>query len=130
MADKLILRMKDGGMLKCSSRIPFSAAFDKVTVIDDGGKVLKIPIATVKAIFFVKDFAGNPQYKAGSEFSEGSPKAGKVFTVKFHDGEIIKGRVLNIAEDKRGFFLYPADPLDNNEKVFVVRSDEIEISSE
>lgn len=130
MGSKLILRLKDGSMLKCSSRIPFSAAFENVTVIDEAGEVHKIPISEIKAIFFVKDFKGNPHYKAGAEFSEGSPKAGKTVSVKFHDGEIIKGKVINPAEGQKGFFLYPADPLDNNEKVFVVRSNALEIKTE
>jgi hypothetical protein len=130
MAGKLILRKKDGSMLKCSSRIPFSAAFQQLSVIDEDGKVLKIPLAELKAIFFVKDFEGNPNYKAGREFGEGSPRAGKIYSVSFHDGEIIKGRVLNLAETKTGFFLYPADPLDNNEKVFIVRSDDISVNLE
>ncbi len=130
MSNKLILRLKDGSMLKCSSRIPFSAAFENVTVIDESGGVHKIPISEIKAIFFVKDFSGNPNYKAGAEFGEGSPKAGKTVTVKFHDGEVIKGKVINPAEGKNGFFLYPADPLDNNEKVFVVRKNTIDIVME
>lgn len=122
MGDKLILRMKDGTMIRCTTRIPFSAAYEKVTVIDDNGEVHKIPLNQIKAIFFVKDFMGNPHYKAGKEFTEGSPKAGKTVTVEFEDGEIIKGKALNFNEDKNGFFLYPADPLDNNEKVFVIKS--------
>jgi len=130
MADQLILRKRDGSMLKCTSRIPFSAAFQQLTVLDDEGKVLKIPLSDLKAIFFVKDFEGNPHYKAGKEFGEGSPRAGKIYSVSFHDGEVMKGRVLNLAEDKSGFFLFPADPLDNNEKVFIVRSDDIKITLE
>lgn len=130
MGNKLILRMKDGSMLKCTSRIPFSAAFENVTVIDEKGEVLKIPVTDIKAIFFVKEFNGNPNYKAGAEFGDGSPKAGKTVSVKFHDGEIIKGKVINLAEGQNGFFLYPADPLDNNEKVFVVRNKDVEIKTE
>jgi hypothetical protein len=130
MAQKLIVRMRDGSILKCSSRIPFSAAFQMITVLDDSGKVLKIALSDLKAIFFVKDFDGNPNYKAGKEFGEGSPRAGKIYSVSFHDGEVIKGRVLNLAEENSGFFLYPADPLDNNEKVFIVRSGDINIQME
>jgi len=130
MAEKLILRKRDGSMLRCSSRIPFSAAFQQITVLDEEGKLLKLPLSDLKAIFFVKDFDGNPHYKAGKEFGEGSPRAGKIYTVSFHDGEVIKGRVLNLAEENSGFFLYPADPLDNNEKVFIVRSDDLRITPE
>lgn len=130
MAEKLILRRRDGTMLRCTSRIPFSAAFQQITVLDEDGKVLKYPLSDLKAIFFVKDFEGNPHYKAGKEFGEGSPRAGKICSVSFHDGEVIKGRVLNLAEEKTGFFLYPADPLDNNEKVFIVRSHDLKVTME
>ncbi len=127
MGNKLILRMQDGSMIKCSTRIPFSAAYKKVTVIDEKGAVHKIPLSSIKAIFFVKDFEGNSKYKAGSDFNEGSPKAGKSVSVKFHDGEVIRGKAINISDEKDGFFLYPADPLDNNEKVFIVRKNVLEV---
>ena len=44
----------------------------------------------------------------------------KKLIVTFHDGETIRGRVLGSMEMGCGFFLLPADPTGNNEKIFVV----------
>ncbi len=122
MQEKIVLRMKDGSMRKCSTYSHFSAAFTKMKVVTTEGKVESVDLSDLKAIFFVYEFEGNPGYKAGGDFEEASPKAGRIVRVCFQDGEVIRGRVLNLAEGRSGFFLYPADPLDNNRKVFVVRS--------
>lgn len=119
---KIILRQRDGQMVRCSTYSHFSAAFKQIKVVTAQGKVETVALEDVKAIFFVRDFAGDADYKASVEFVPGSPRAGRPVTVTFEDGEIIRGRVLNLAEDRPGFFVFPADPRDNNEKVFVVRS--------
>lgn len=130
MRRKLILRKRDGSMVRCETFSHFSAAFRDIKVIDTTGAVSSVPLADLKAIFFVRDFEGNPHYKAHGEFVEESPKAGQVVKVTFHDGETLRGRVLNISESGSGFFVFPADPLDNNERVFVVRSPDIKVEVE
>ncbi len=42
--------------------------------------------------------------------------------VTFGDGEKLCGKVINLAEEASGFFLFPPDPMDNNLKIFVVRA--------
>lgn len=130
MGEKVVLRMKDGTMKKCSTHTHFSAAYRHIKVVTVSGEVETVDMADVKAIFFVKAFEGDPGYKAGRDFTEGSPRAGKVVRVTFGDGETIRGRVLNMAEQRRGFFLFPADPRDNNEKVYVVRAPDARIEVE
>jgi hypothetical protein len=130
MGQKIVLRMKDGSMKKCSTHTHFSAAYRHIKVVTMKGEVETVALDDVKAIFFVKAFEGDPGYKAGREFTEDSPKAGQAVCVTFGDGEIIRGRVLNMAEERQGFFLFPADPRDNNEKVYVVRAPDARIEVE
>jgi hypothetical protein len=122
MRQKIVLRMRDGRLKKCTTFSHFSAAFAKIKVLTIEGWVETVNLSDVKAIFFVREFEGNPAYKARKDFHEGSPKAGRAVTVRFADGEVMRGKVINLAEKSGGFFLFPADPNDNNLKVFVVRA--------
>ncbi|MEJ2366829.1 MAG: hypothetical protein P8Z49_00390 [Acidobacteriota bacterium] len=125
MAQKLILRKRDGQMIRCETNTHFSSSLRELKVIGTDGGIRSVPLNDLKAVFFVQDFEGNPAYRPTSEYSEESPKAGKSVTVTFPDGEILRGRVLSIPEGGAGFFLFPADPLENNEKVFVVRAPDV-----
>jgi hypothetical protein len=127
---KVILRLKDGTMVKCDTYSHFSAAYKNIKVVTAGGKVESVPLEDLKAIFFVRDYSGNPDYKAHGNFVPGSPKAGQAIKVTFEDGEVLSGKVINLAEDRPGFFMFPADPKDNNERVFVVRSPGTQIQME
>jgi hypothetical protein len=127
---KIILRRKDGVLVRCSTYSHFSAAYRHIKVVTAEGKVESVPLGELKAIFFVKEFTGNPDYHPTPEFVAGSPRAGRPVQVTFDDGETLRGKVLNIAEDRPGFFLFPADPKDNNNKVFVVRSPGVQVDVE
>lgn len=130
MRRKLILRKRDGSMVRCETFSHFSAAFRDIKIINTGGEVESVPLSDLKAIFFVRDFEGNPHYHAHADFVEESPKAGQAVKVTFHDGEVLRGRVLNFSDGASGFFVFPADPLDNNERVFVVRTPELVVEME
>ena len=121
MRQKIVLRMMDGSMEKCSIYSHFSVAYKKIKVLDTQGKLKTVDLKDVKAIFFVRNHGGDPAYTPSGEFTAESPKAGQVVRVTFGDGEVLRGRVINLAEGASGFFLFPPDPRDNNLKIFVVR---------
>ena len=127
---KVVLRMRDGGLRKCSIYSNLAASYQTVKVLTTEGQVETVDISDLKAVFFVRDFEGTPGRHAQRTFKKGSPMAGQVVSVRFPDGELIRGRVLNLAENKPGFFLYPADPEDNNEMVFVLRAPDIRVEVE
>ena len=77
-----------------------------------------VPIARLKALFFVRDFNGNPQYQERRTFS--GKGQGRRVEVTFSDGETILGTTLSYRPDNQGFFVSPADPAANNTRVFVV----------
>jgi hypothetical protein len=84
------------------------------------GKRSEILLKDLKAIFFVKDFAGNSQYKE-SKTSE-SPVRGRKIEVTFRDGEKLVGSSQAYNLKNLGFFLFPLDDKSNNSRIFVVSS--------
>ncbi|MGE3179466.1 MAG: PilZ domain-containing protein [Vicinamibacterales bacterium] len=81
-------------------------------------KKLAVPFTDLKAIFFVKDHVGNPGY---AETKTLDPAArGRRVSVTFRDGEEIVGTTVNYNSSAPGFFVQPADPDSNNERIFVV----------
>jgi small nuclear ribonucleoprotein (snRNP)-like protein len=85
---------------------------------------LDINFDSLKAVFFVKDFAGNKNYKKVRKFdvkTKVTPGHRKLI-VKFKDGENLYGTSHSYGRYKIGFFVYPIDPKDNNERIFVIHS--------
>ena len=79
---------------------------------------LAVPFTDLKAIFFVKDHDGNPGYTEGKQLDPGV--RGRKVSITFRDGEELVGTTVNYNSAAPGFFVQPADPLSNNERVFVV----------
>jgi hypothetical protein len=75
---KIVVRFSDGRIKKgyCQDFFPNKPAFHLIKVDARGSReVEEIQMADLKAIFFVKSFAGNPNYEERKVFAEGdSPK--------------------------------------------------------
>jgi len=82
--------------------------------------VVEILASNLKAVFFVRDFLGDPNFQERKEFFEGAKIIGKVLEVTFKDGELIVGSSLDYDPERPGFFISPADPKGNNLIIFVV----------
>jgi hypothetical protein len=76
-----------------------------------------IPLSQLKALFFVREFTGDPQRVEAKFFSE--PPHGRTMEVTFCDNEVLVGSTLSYRTEGHGFFLRPADPRSNNLSVFV-----------
>jgi hypothetical protein len=117
----VILRYLDGRALKGFSN-DFSAARTQFHLWPSVGapasEQMIVPLARLKAVFFVRDFDGNPAYVDRQEF-ETAP-TGRKIEVTFLDGEVIVGSTLSYRPEGTGFFLCPADPRSNNARIFVV----------
>lgn len=83
-------------------------------------KAIEVRIQELKAVFFVRDFAGNPSYNERKGFAEGERPPGRKVEVTFRDGEVLVGTTLGYDPKRLGFFFIPADPKSNNLKVFAV----------
>lgn len=76
-----------------------------------------IPLAQLKALFFVREFMGDPTRVDSRDFLE-APQGRKV-EVTFRDREVMVGSTLGYRGEGHGFFIHPADPGSNNLRVFV-----------
>jgi hypothetical protein len=79
-----------------------------------------VNLADLKAVFFVKTFAGNPGYTERKKFAQGDNPKGQKAEVTFTDGEILQGSVPDYKIEETGFFFFPVDPKSNNVTLFVV----------
>ena len=85
---------------------------------------LEINFDSLKAVFFVKDFTGDQNYKKVRTFNidlKITPSQRKLIVI-FKDGENLYGTSHGYGRHKVGFFVYPVDPKDNSDRIFVVHS--------
>jgi hypothetical protein len=88
---------------------------------EGGGVPVRVQMAEMKAMFWVKDYVGNRDFVARRDFDPSRPPKGKPAILTFKDGETIWGTVVDDQASYPGFFFVPADEADNNIKIFVVR---------
>jgi hypothetical protein len=83
----------------------------------NGGETMFLAVSQLKAVFFVRDFEGDPSRVDRSEFD--NAQHGRKVEVAFEDGEVLRGTTLAYRADGSGFFVSPADAGSNNMRVFV-----------
>jgi hypothetical protein len=131
IVNKVVARFADGHMIKgtTSDFFPGRDLFH-VSVLNAPAEAKPVEISTkdLKALFFVKDFLGNPQYVGRNEFDPAHPAIGRKIRVKFKDGEVIVGTTTGYQPGRPGFFILPADLNSNNERCYVVVAATQEIS--
>lgn len=126
MRQKLVAHLRDGEVLKGYSQ-DFSPQTDTFHLVSPGDPVAtsqRVEIGALKALFFVKTWGRPPgQTRRQYRFGVGGmlQEPGRRVVVRFHDGERIWGYAMPDDESK-GFYLIPADPEDNNIKMFVNRT--------
>lgn len=131
-SEKVVVRLNDGGVLK-GYLSDFAPDLPELSLEEaDTARTLPVKLEDVKAIFFVKSFEGNFEYRDKKTYGVVRTKGKRAF-VKFRDGESLvgfleggvpweKGFFLSKKSDLKGFYLLPADEDINNIKVFVVAS--------
>jgi hypothetical protein len=118
---KIVVRYREGRLLKGfthdfhPSRTQFSLW---PSVNSAPGERMYVPTSQLKAVFFVRDFEGNPLYTEDRIFDTGA--GGRRLEVTFADDEVLIGSTLSYRPDGVGFFVSPADSRGNNLRVFVV----------
>ena len=120
--NKVIVRLMAGSIVRGTTDdfFPGRASFHLHSI--GGGPVLDLQCKQLKAVFFVRDFAGDPNRTDPRGFPPGpaDPNLGKKVAVIFKDGELLCGYTLTYSPDKNGFFLTPAYPSTNNIRVYVL----------
>lgn len=120
MINKIVIRYSDGKIVKGTTE-DFSPNKNVFRIKDKyDGKYQEIIIRDLKAVFFVKDFEGNPNYQEKDDIERVG--LGRKIKVHFKDGETIVGYTQGFSQERAGFILFPSDPDSNNDKSFVVTS--------
>jgi hypothetical protein len=120
---KIIVRFADGQIIKgytqnfSPNKPTFHLRPAEPKVSDE---IIEVLVQELKAVFFVRDFSGDPNYKEQKKFDEGVKPSGRVVEVTFKDGEQIIGSTLSYDPRRPGFFIFPGDLSWNNLKIFVV----------
>ena len=121
METKIVVHMKGGAIHKGITHDfdPDEKAFYLLPA-EGGGVPLRVAVDEMKALFYVKDYAGDRHFVAQRRFD--TRASGRQVVLTFSDGEEIWGTVDGETDGGAGFFFLPADPQDNNVRIFVVRS--------
>ena len=120
--NKVVVRFLDGRVQKGTTEdfFPNRPSFHLRPL--GGSEVLDIRCKELKAVFFVKDFAGDPKRHEARSFERATTdiSRGKKIAIRFKDGELIFGFTLTYMPDRSGFFITPADPSSNNLRIYVL----------
>jgi hypothetical protein len=120
---KIVVRYQNGSMLKAYAQ-DFSPGALYFHVKTEGAKtsvpLTRVVMQELKAVFFVRDFAGNGSYEEGKSFVPGKPLSGRKVEVTFQDGEHLVGTTTGYDPTRPGFFLFPADDRSNNIRMYIV----------
>lgn len=121
--NKVVARFNDGRLLR-GITFDFDPSRDHFHVIQAGAapgtKPADVQLADLKAVFFVKDFEGDPKHEERKEFDPNKPPLGRKIRVVFKDGETLVGVTPGYQSGRAGFFLLPADKESNAERCYVV----------
>jgi PilZ domain len=120
---KIVVRYREGQILKGFTHDfnPARPQFSLWPTVNAAPRErVIVPLARLKGVFFVRDFAGNPGYVERTDST--GPQHGRRIEVTLLDDEVIVGRTLSYRADGHGFFVNPADTLANNIRIFVVAS--------
>jgi hypothetical protein len=117
--NRVVARFTDGRVLKGTTK-DFSVTRDFFHVIppEAGATPVRVTMPALKAVFFVKDHTGDKDYNERKAFDKLVP--GRKMQVTFRDGEMLVGSSTAYDAARQGFFLMPADPKSNNDRIYVV----------
>ena len=121
--NKVVARFRDGRLIKGSTSdfVPAKELFHVAEAeAPRGSKPVPVHVKDLKAVFFVKDFVGRPDYNPKNEFEADRTPPGRKIKVVFADGEVIVGTTQGYQPGRPGFFMVPADSAANIERCYVV----------
>jgi hypothetical protein len=122
---KVVVAYLDGRRLKGYTN-DFSPVRDQFFLFPEGvepkpgNRGTLVRADELKAIFFVKDFAGNQAHRQAPAAPAASQLLGKRIGVIFADGEKLAGSSIAYNPKNLGFFMQPTNSTDNNERIFVI----------
>jgi hypothetical protein len=91
--------------------------------VQTGQGIVEVKLADLKALYFVKDFNGQPQYRESHSPADGDARlrGSRQVELRFLDGEQMGGLMNRFPPNKSFFFVLPMDPQSNNLRILVNR---------
>jgi len=118
MQNKVVVHLVDGRILKGTTADFFPNKEVFHLQVREQSENLEIRVATLKAVYFVKTFEGRPEYNEKSNVERSG--CGRKVTIYFKDGETQFGYTQGYAANRPGFFVFPADPESNNDRIYIM----------
>ena len=132
---RVVIQRSDGAVKGFAEKGQWSSTNGSLSVDDlqrqsirvtrlDSGAIEDVKLENVKAVFFVRDFAGEVQ-RRHLRFHDHLPATQCLWVrVRFDDGETIEGLINNNQDFVLGygFLMAPADTFGNNLLIYVVKS--------
>lgn len=119
---KAIVRTRDGSVV--NGFVARKELGPKFTILNRQAKQESFSLKDIKAIFFVKDFKGDPSYEEIRFLNKQKASAAVWVRLKFFDGETLEGRIENNIRLllSGGFYLWPSDTETNNECAYISKA--------
>lgn len=115
---KVVARFRDGRLVRgYTTDFHPSKPQLHLSAEPNSNETLFLHLSNLKALYFVRDFVGDPMRIDCQAF--GAKPQGRKVVVTFNDGEVLTGSTNAYRGEGNGFFVYPADPRSNNMRVFV-----------
>ena len=121
---KVVVRYSNGRITKGITQdfFPNKDSFHLFQAGKGSSEAIEVFVRELKAIFIVRDFKGSRLYEERKFYMKGEKPSGRKVAVMFVDGEVLVGSTLSYEPKRQGFFIFPADPKSNNERIFAVSS--------
>lgn len=123
MTHKVVAHRLDGALIKgvCLSVDPSRPGCRIQTPTQ---LMVDVAFAELKALFFVRTFEGNPDHDEANSLAPDDPRriGSRVIELEFHDGERLLAITPQFPPTKALFYVLPADPDSNNDRVLVNRA--------
>ena len=120
---KIVMRYADGRILKGYTQNfdPDRPSFFLYRGNPETSKRrVRVSLKDLKAVFFVRDFLGNPESKEPRKIPDRLKVFGQKVEITFKDREVLVGSILGYEPRERGFFFFPTNPHSNNIMIFAV----------
>jgi hypothetical protein len=129
--NRVVAHLLNGKLVKGTTQdfFPNRPVFHILSI--QGGAPVEIRTKQLKAVFFVKEYAGNQTRRDIRGFLEapGETAQGKKLAVRFKDGELLCGYSLTYSPEREGFFMFPSDAGTNNLRIYVLTAAAAEIKA-
>ena len=120
---KVCIRHFDGRLINGYVAPQTYLRADGVEVLDRSAQALVAPYRDIKAVYFVREFDGEPMSGQKSVFTARPKKEGLWVRLLFRDGEVFEGILANnlLLLPDQGMTITPPDPNAGVQRVFVPR---------